>query len=191
MTREHLYVALTRGRDANHAYTPLDAPGDDEPHHLLGLYDQPVTGRQVLEQILATSSAETSATEAIATARRPQPVTPTNARPQNQPDHWHRHHPHVPDGRWLTRSLRIIPIRRHTNRGRPDMRTAPTTAATSWERVLLTGEEAANRLRIGRTTAYRFVADGQLDSIPIGHLRRVPVEALPWFVRDRRNDTTQ
>ena len=71
------------------------------------------------------------------------------------------------------------------------MRTAPTTAATSWERVLLTGEEAANRLRIGRTTAYRFVADGQLDSIPIGHLRRVPVEALPWFVRDRRNDTTQ
>jgi predicted DNA-binding transcriptional regulator AlpA len=30
------------------------------------------------------------------------------------------------------------------------------------ERVLLTVEEAARRLRIGRTTAYRLVAEGQL-----------------------------
>jgi ATP-dependent exoDNAse (exonuclease V) alpha subunit len=41
MTREHLYVALTRGRGANHAYTPLDDSAEDEPHQQLDLYDQP------------------------------------------------------------------------------------------------------------------------------------------------------
>jgi excisionase family DNA binding protein len=52
--------------------------------------------------------------------------------------------------------------------------------------VLLTVEEAARALRIGRTTAFRLVADGQIDSIQIGHLRRIPVDALTRFVRDRR-----
>ena len=56
-------------------------------------------------------------------------------------------------------------------------------------RVLLTVEEAARRLRIGRTTCYRLVATGQLATITIGHLRRVPVDALTAFVRDRRAAT--
>ena len=60
----------------------------------------------------------------------------------------------------------------------------------SAERVLLTVEEAARRLRVGRTTAYRLVAEGQLASIQIGHLRRIPVDALTTFVRERRADTT-
>ena len=64
------------------------------------------------------------------------------------------------------------------------MRTPPTAA--NGGRVLLTVEEAARALRIGRTTAYRLVADGQIDSIQIGHLRRIPVDALSRFVRDRR-----
>jgi len=57
---------------------------------------------------------------------------------------------------------------------------------TGHERVLLTVEEAARRLHIGRTTAYRLVAEGQLASIQIGHLRRIPVDALTAFVHDRR-----
>jgi excisionase family DNA binding protein len=57
------------------------------------------------------------------------------------------------------------------------------------ERVLLTVEEAASRLRIGRTTAYRLVAEGQLASIQIGHLRRIPVDALTTFVNDCRATT--
>ena len=69
--------------------------------------------------------------------------------------------------------------------------TSPTTAAATTPagepRVLLTVEEAARRLRIGRTTCYRLVATGELATITIGHLRRVPVEALAAFVRDRRN----
>jgi len=107
MTREHLYVALTRGRGANHAYTPLGQGAGDERHQQLDLYDQPRTGRQVLEQILATSGAELSATESItgpyARSRCPQPVTPTNRRPQNDPNRWLRSLPQVPDGRGLTR----------------------------------------------------------------------------------------
>jgi hypothetical protein len=34
------------------------------------------------------------------------------------------------------------------------------------------------------------VATGELATITIGHLRRVPVDALAAFVRDRRSSTT-
>ena len=65
-----------------------------------------------------------------------------------------------------------------------------TTGSSGQERVLLTVEEAARRLRIGRTTAYRLVAEGQLASIQIGHLRRIPVDAVTSFVQNRRTATT-
>jgi hypothetical protein len=65
MTRQALYVALTRGRQANHAWTVTDAPPETETHqHGLSL-----TGRQILGGILATDGAQTSAT---ATLRRRQ-----------------------------------------------------------------------------------------------------------------------
>jgi excisionase family DNA binding protein len=48
--------------------------------------------------------------------------------------------------------------------------------------VLLTVEEAARRLRIGRTTCFNLIRTGALESVPVGHLRRVPVEALPEYV---------
>ncbi len=60
MTREHLYVALTRGRHANHAYTPTDHP-DQEPAHEP---DAATSGLDVLRQILATPGTEPSATTA-------------------------------------------------------------------------------------------------------------------------------
>ncbi|WP_030717877.1 excisionase family DNA-binding protein [Streptomyces sp. NRRL F-2580] len=48
--------------------------------------------------------------------------------------------------------------------------------------VLLTVEEAARRLSIGRTTCFRLIGSGQLESVPIGHLRRVPAEAVHDFL---------
>ncbi|MGI9017617.1 MAG: MobF family relaxase [Euzebya sp.] len=62
MTRETLYVAMTRGRQSNLAYTITDAP-DTEAHQ-----DHPptVTGRQALTGVLARSGAEPSAHEVIA-----------------------------------------------------------------------------------------------------------------------------
>jgi hypothetical protein len=83
MTREHLYVAMTRGRGANHAYVPLDHHDfEDEAHHTDPSAERgPVSGRELLEQILATTGVEQSATEQLAprqlsrqpvSARRPQ-----------------------------------------------------------------------------------------------------------------------
>lgn len=46
------------------------------------------------------------------------------------------------------------------------------------ERILLTVEEAAERLRIGRTQMFALVKSKQVESILIGRLRRIPVDAL-------------
>ncbi|GAA3364013.1 helix-turn-helix domain-containing protein [Saccharopolyspora gregorii] len=46
------------------------------------------------------------------------------------------------------------------------------------ERVLLTVEEAAEQLGIGRTTTYALVRSGELESVRIGRLRRIPKEAI-------------
>ncbi|MFI8262089.1 excisionase family DNA-binding protein [Streptomyces sp. NPDC085665] len=48
--------------------------------------------------------------------------------------------------------------------------------------VLLTVEEAARRLRIGRTLCFRLIGTGELESVPVGRLRRVPPAALDDFV---------
>ena len=51
-------------------------------------------------------------------------------------------------------------------------------------RVLLTVEEAAEALSIGRTTAFQLIRSGRLETVRIGRLRRVPVEALQQLARD-------
>lgn len=63
MTRENLYVAMTRGRDANTAYVAVDQPdaGHDVPHPG---DNQAATGRSVLYGVLQHPGAELSAHEA-------------------------------------------------------------------------------------------------------------------------------
>lgn len=46
------------------------------------------------------------------------------------------------------------------------------------ERVLLTVEEAAELLGIGRTFAWQLVRNGDLESVQIGRLRRIHVDAV-------------
>ncbi|CAN5493614.1 hypothetical protein BH23ACT9_BH23ACT9_25520 [soil metagenome] len=60
MARETLYVAVTRGRHANTAYTTTDQP-DTERHH----DDEAVTGLAVLTGVLARTGAESSAHQAL------------------------------------------------------------------------------------------------------------------------------
>jgi excisionase family DNA binding protein len=48
--------------------------------------------------------------------------------------------------------------------------------------LLLTVEEAAERLRLGRTLVYRLIMSGDLESVKVGRLRRVPAECLPEYV---------
>jgi excisionase family DNA binding protein len=49
------------------------------------------------------------------------------------------------------------------------------------ERILLTVEEAAERLGIGRTFAWRLVRTGELESVQIGRLRRIHVDAIRGY----------
>jgi excisionase family DNA binding protein len=49
------------------------------------------------------------------------------------------------------------------------------------ELVLLTVEEAAQSLSIGRTTMYALLKEGHVNSVRIGRLRRIPAEALTAY----------
>ena len=47
---------------------------------------------------------------------------------------------------------------------------------------LLTVEEAARRLRIGRTTLYGLISTGQIETVTIGRRRLVPPECVAAYV---------
>ena len=53
-------------------------------------------------------------------------------------------------------------------------------------KLLLTVEEAAQRLGIGRTVMYRLVSSGKVESVTLGRLRRVPRECLSDYVSTLR-----
>jgi excisionase family DNA binding protein len=52
--------------------------------------------------------------------------------------------------------------------------------------LLLTVEEAAQRLSIGRTTMYSLVSTGAIESVTIGRLRRIPSECVEEYVSSLR-----
>ncbi len=57
-------------------------------------------------------------------------------------------------------------------------------AEIATERLLLTVEEAAQRLGIGKTLAWELVWAGVLPSIRLGRCVRIPLRALEeWVVR--------
>lgn len=49
-------------------------------------------------------------------------------------------------------------------------------------RLMLTVEEAAAALRIGRTNMYALLKRGEIESELIGRLRRVPVVAVEAYI---------
>ena len=51
------------------------------------------------------------------------------------------------------------------------------------ERVLLTPEEVAEALHVGRCTVYDLIRTNQLQSFKIGKLRRIPVDAVREFIK--------
>ena len=48
--------------------------------------------------------------------------------------------------------------------------------------LVLTVEEAADRLGVGRTVMYALVSSGAVESVRIGRLRKVPADALVAFL---------
>jgi excisionase family DNA binding protein len=53
-------------------------------------------------------------------------------------------------------------------------------------RIVLTVEQAAERLGIGRTLMYSLVSSGAVESVTIGRLRRIPADALVRYVEGLR-----
>ncbi len=49
-------------------------------------------------------------------------------------------------------------------------------------KLLLTAEEAAHLIGVGRSKMYELLASGAIKSVKIGVLRRVPVGALEDYV---------
>lgn len=56
-------------------------------------------------------------------------------------------------------------------------------------KALLTIDEAAQRLGIGRSHAYIYVMKGEIESVKLGRSRRVPAGAIDDFIRRLREAT--
>ena len=54
------------------------------------------------------------------------------------------------------------------------------------EKMLLTAREAAEVLGVGRSKVYELMAGGQLPSVQLGRLRRIPASCLAEFVEQLR-----
>ena len=57
----------------------------------------------------------------------------------------------------------------------------PPAVPATQPRLLLTVDEAAEQLGVGRTTAWALVRSGDLESVQIGRLRRVHVDAVAAY----------
>lgn len=68
----------------------------------------------------------------------------------------------------------------------------PTEAPTRRpmpDRVLLTVEETAEQLGVGRTLVYKLIRNGEIASIQIGRLRRIPLSAIHEYARGLVSDS--
>jgi excisionase family DNA binding protein len=65
-----------------------------------------------------------------------------------------------------------------------------TSAADHPPRLLLTPEECALALGIGRTRIYDLIARGVLASVRIGKSRRIAIGDLERFIDSLRDDTS-
>ena len=85
-----------------------------------------------------------------------------------------------------TTTLKLVPRRRRPEGGAAGGARIVNVTVRPDPRVLLSVEDAAERLDIGRTMIYELIASGQLATITIGRLRKVPVAEVNEFVERRR-----
>lgn len=60
-------------------------------------------------------------------------------------------------------------------------RTPHAGQSATGPRVMLTVEQAAAVLGIGRTNMYALIKSGEIESVRIGRLRRVPADAIDAY----------
>ena len=64
----------------------------------------------------------------------------------------------------------------------PEVTDPTVEAARQAARLLLSPEEAGNRMQLSRATIYRMLERGELRSIKIGAVRRIPVRELEAYI---------
>ena len=91
-----------------------------------------------------------------------------------------------------TATLRLVPRRR-----RPDRASSPSTSGRTVNitvrpdaKLLLSVEVAAERLDIGRTLLYELIDAGQVQTIHVGRLHKVPIESLHEYVERQRANSS-
>ena len=52
--------------------------------------------------------------------------------------------------------------------------------------LLLTVEQTASALNLGRTVVYQLLKEGLIESVKVGRSRRVPIDALEAYVAKLR-----
>lgn len=57
---------------------------------------------------------------------------------------------------------------------------------TTADPLLYRPNEAAELLQISRSRMFELIAQGEIESVKLGHLRRVPAEALTAYVAKLR-----
>lgn len=67
-------------------------------------------------------------------------------------------------------------------RTKPRAASSQRLQAPELVKALLTVEEAAHKLSIGRTVCYRLIKQGELRSMLVGGARQAPVDAVMEYV---------
>lgn len=88
-------------------------------------------------------------------------------------------------------TLHLLAPTTRRGHGRAEARDVIDLTVRTDDRLLLTVEEAADRLGIGRSLMYELIGCGQIDSIRVGRLRRVPSESLTDYVAAMRRQARQ
>ena len=66
------------------------------------------------------------------------------------------------------------------------MTAADQTPRGGGSRLLYSVAEAASLLGVGRTYMFRLIATGQVESIKVGKLRKIPHDALGRYIDQQR-----
>jgi excisionase family DNA binding protein len=89
----------------------------------------------------------------------------------------------------LDQRLRIAALLAQPPNTSPPPRAEPHTPT---EMLVLTVEETADMLKVGRTTVYDLIKSGHLTSITIGRLRRIPyTDLLTYLEQTPRTNSSQ
>ncbi len=67
------------------------------------------------------------------------------------------------------------------------MTTADQTDRTDGNRLLYSVPEAGRLLGVGRTYIFRLIASGEIESIKLGKLRKIPRDALGRYIDRQRS----